>query len=68
MPHGMYDAIYLTHEGRSCSRLAVSDGNVQTRMNVVHPDRHRYKCIGLGLGLGLGYSDPPVVEHWANQM
>ena len=50
MPHGMYDAIYLMHGGRGCSRMSISDGNIQTRMNVVNPDTHRQAvpCLKVG--------------------
>ena len=41
MPHGMYEAYYSSLGGKSCSKFSVVDGNIQTRMNVINPDRHR---------------------------
>ncbi len=40
MPHGMYEAYYPSQGGRNCSKFTVSDGNVQTRMNIVNVNRH----------------------------
>lgn len=42
MPHGMYEAYYKSGEGgRGCSKFSVTEGNIQTRMNVVDGHNHR---------------------------
>eukprot|EP00752_Nemacystus_decipiens_P012922 g11436.t1 len=41
MPYGMFQAYYPSQGGRSCNWFKVSDGNLQTRMNVVNSDMHR---------------------------
>ncbi|CAN0511521.1 unnamed protein product [Ectocarpus sp. 12 AP-2014] len=41
MPHGMFEAYYPSQGGKSCSKFNVSDGNVQTRMNIVDTRRHK---------------------------
>ncbi|CAM9671007.1 unnamed protein product [Ascophyllum nodosum] len=49
MPHGMYEAYYSSLGGKSCSKFSVVDGNIQTRMNVINPDRHR-RVLGIDEG------------------
>ncbi|CAM9381891.1 unnamed protein product [Ectocarpus fasciculatus] len=49
MPHGMFEAYYPSRQGQSCSRFTVSDGNLQTRMNTVNPNRHR-RVLGVDEG------------------
>jgi len=36
MPHGMYEAYYPSQGGRNCNKFTVSDGNIQSRMNIVN--------------------------------
>ena len=40
MPHGMFEAYYPSLGGKSCNKFNVSDGNLQTRTNVVNVRRH----------------------------
>jgi len=42
MPHGMFEAYYPSLGGKSCNKFNVSDGNLQTRTNVVNVRRHKY--------------------------
>ncbi|CAM9332422.1 unnamed protein product, partial [Ectocarpus fasciculatus] len=46
LPHGMYEAYYPWQGGKSCSKLTVSGGNLETRMNVVNSNRHRHAGEG----------------------
>eukprot|EP00752_Nemacystus_decipiens_P012920 g11434.t1 len=41
MPHGMFEAYYPSQGGKSCNKFNVSDGNLQTRTNVVNVRRHK---------------------------
>eukprot|EP00903_Cladosiphon_okamuranus_P016265 g15001.t1 len=49
MPHGMFEAYYPSQGGKSCNKFNVSDGNLQTRTNVLNVKRHK-SALGVDEG------------------
>lgn len=41
MPNGMFEAYYPSQGGKNCNKFNVSDGNLQTRTNVVNVRTHK---------------------------